>query len=123
MRILNFPGIFSLGVTFTITLTTTVISSSQAAHAQTFDTSSIGASAAQAQPIPVNTPGAKYLNLTVVSTGSVDLNSVDMPFLRSNGGGGAFPSDAGTDGSSSTAGNSGAGASGGSQTANDPPQN
>lgn len=34
--------------------------------------------------------------LPVVSTGSVDINSCDMPFLRSAGGSGAFPSSSGS---------------------------
>lgn len=33
-----------------------------------------------------------------VSTGSVDINICDMPFLRSNGGGGAFPGSGGSGG-------------------------
>ena len=51
--------------------------------------------------------------LPVVSTGSVDINSVDMPFLRSNGGQGAFPTStyggAGVDRGSGGAGSGGAG--------------
>lgn len=39
---------------------------------------------------------AKRMALPVVSTGSVDFNSVDMPFIRSAGGSGAFPSGAGS---------------------------
>lgn len=48
--------------------------------------------------------------LPVVSTGSVDINSVDMPFLRSSGGNGAFPqrnSSGGTSSYSDTVGTSG----------------
>ncbi|MDQ5937182.1 MAG: hypothetical protein QG574_4541 [Cyanobacteriota bacterium erpe_2018_sw_21hr_WHONDRS-SW48-000092_B_bin.40] len=51
--------------------------------------------------------------LPVVSTGSVDINSVDMPFLRSNGGQGAFPistyGGAGVDAGSGGTGGGGAG--------------
>jgi hypothetical protein len=38
--------------------------------------------------------------LPPVSTGSVDINICDMPFLRSNGGGGAFPGGGGGSGGS-----------------------
>ena len=46
--------------------------------------------------------------LPVVSTGSVDFNTCDMPFLRSNGGNGAFPSGgpSGTGGSATGNGSS-----------------
>lgn len=45
--------------------------------------------------------------LPVVSTGSVDINSVDMPFLRSNGGNGAFPQASSSGGTSSNGGSNG----------------
>ena len=56
--------------------------------------------------------------LPVVSTGSVDMNTVDMPFLRSNGGNGAFPQAGSNNGSSNDGGNSG---SSGSQFSPDMP--
>ena len=59
-------------------------------------------SAASGQRAGARTP------LPVVSTGSVDFNTVDLPFIRSNGGQGAFPSgsaSAGAVGGSGTAGN------------------
>lgn len=50
-----------------------------------------------------NGPGAP---LPAVSTGSVDFNTVDLPFIRSNGGNGAFPSAGGANGAAGgTAGN------------------
>ena len=81
---------------------------------------SLGAPAwAEDMPFDVASLGMSLLSnggamsLPVVSTGSVDINSVDMPFLRSNGGQGAFPTStyggAGVDGSSGGTGGGGAG--------------
>lgn len=81
---------------------------------------SLGAPAwAQDMPFDVANLGRSLLSnggampLPVVSTGSVDINSVDMPFLRSNGGQGAFPistyGGAGVDGGSGGTGGGGAG--------------
>lgn len=80
---------------------------------------SFGAPAwAEDMPFDVSTLGMSLLSnggarsLPVVSTGSVDINIVDMPFLRSNGGQGAFPQGSydGT-GSSSSNGETGSGSS------------
>lgn len=49
--------------------------------------------------------------LPVVSTGSVDFNTVDLPFIRSNGGQGAFPSGTGSSGGVGGSGTTGNGSS------------
>lgn len=56
--------------------------------------------------------------LPVVSTGSVDLNICDMPFIRSNGGNGAF---GGAGGTGTTDGSSNGGSSGSQAPPNLPP--
>ncbi|CAN5330348.1 hypothetical protein BH11CYA1_BH11CYA1_44240 [soil metagenome] len=56
-----------------------------------FDTASIVSAAAAGLGL---TSGRQ--RLPVVSTGSVDINTCDMPFLRSAGGSGAFPSSSGS---------------------------
>lgn len=68
-----------------------------------FDTGSILSAAAQGLGLGL-TSGRQPL--PVVSTGSVDINSCDMPFLRSAGGSGAFPGSSGS-------GSGGSGSSGG----------
>ncbi len=60
-----------------------------------FDTGSILSAAAQGLGLGLTTGRQR---LPVVSTGSVDINSCDMPFLRSAGGGGAFPNSGGSGG-------------------------
>ncbi len=65
--------------------------------------------------LPMTSTGA--YNLSVVSTGSIDLNTCDLPFIKSNGGSGAFP----TAGSSSSAGGSSDGSGGNQAMPNLPP--
>ncbi|MFA7340590.1 MAG: hypothetical protein WC028_27650 [Candidatus Obscuribacterales bacterium] len=78
---------------FTIACVNLAGHSGNAALAQgaQFDTASILSAAAQGLGL---TSGRQPL--PVVSTGSVDINSCDMPFLRSAGGSGAFPSSSGS---------------------------
>ena len=78
---------------FTITCINLAGHTGNAALAQgaQFDTASILSAAAQGLGL---TSGRQPL--PVVSTGSVDINSCDMPFLRSAGGSGAFPGSSGS---------------------------